>query len=148
MIHCGFHCALEYRHYNASIDVSPIDGVCLQPHNTTSSMTHRKIGLWIIGAFGAVGATVALGVAALRRGLIDSTGLVTNLPMFAGLNLEDPANFVIGGHEVQQGNLVDSASRVGGCRPAFSSSLLETCRIDLDQWTKQVRNGSRWQDES
>jgi len=110
-------------------------------------MTHRKVGLWLIGAFGAIGATVALGVAALRRGLIDSVGLVTNLPMFAGLNLEDPATFVIGGHEMTEGDLAASALRVGGCRPAFASTLIESCRAELNQWSGQVQVGSRWDDE-
>ena len=60
-------------------------------------MTERRVGLWLIGAFGGVGTTVALGLAALRRGLTDSTSLVTALPLFEPLHLDEAAEFVIGG---------------------------------------------------
>ena len=60
-------------------------------------MPERRVGLWLIGALGGVGSTVALGLAALRRGLTDLTGLVTGLPLCAGLDLDaifDYAPFV------------------------------------------------------
>ena len=54
-------------------------------------MSKRRVGLWLIGAFGGVGTTAALGLAALGRGLIDTTSLVTALPLFDGLDLDEPA---------------------------------------------------------
>ena len=65
-------------------------------------MTERRVGLWLIGACGGVGTTATLGLAALGRGLIDSTSLVTALPMFEPLGLDAPAQFVVGGHEVRR----------------------------------------------
>src|SRR5690349_11143791 len=61
-------------------------------------MPERRVGLWLIGALGGVASTAALGLAALRRGLIDPTGMVTGLPLFAGLDLDGPDRFVLGGH--------------------------------------------------
>ena len=50
----------------------------------------EKVGVWLIGACGAVGSTVALGVAALGKKAISTLGLVTEAPMFANANLPDP----------------------------------------------------------
>ena len=50
--------------------------------------SNRRVGLWLIGAFGGVGTTAALGLAALSRGLTDDTSLVTALPLFDGLDLD------------------------------------------------------------
>src|SRR5881394_4004348 len=59
----------------------------------TSDMAQRRVGLWLIGACGGVGSTTALGLAALARGLTPTTGLVSALPRFAGLDLDPPAGF-------------------------------------------------------
>ena len=53
-------------------------------------MATRRVGLWLIGAFGGVGSTVALGLAALARKLTSPTGLVTALPVCEGLDLDSP----------------------------------------------------------
>lgn len=104
-------------------------------------MGRRRVGLWLVGALGNIGATVALGLAALRQGLIDHTGLVTSLPEFAGLNLDEPAEIEIGGHEIRSGDFASTAGMVGGHRPVFSAQQIEKCRPYLDQWTQQVRPG-------
>ena len=50
-------------------------------------MTRRRVGLWLVGAFGGVGTTITLGLSAMARGLADRTGLVTELPPFRELPL-------------------------------------------------------------
>ena len=62
----------------------------------------RRVGLWFIGAFGGVATTAALGLAALRRGLMDGTGMVTTLSLFDELDLDQPTRFVVGGHDVRR----------------------------------------------
>ena len=47
------------------------------------AQTRRRVGLWLVGAFGGVGTTITVGLSALARGLRPTTGLVTDLPMFA-----------------------------------------------------------------
>src|SRR5947208_2849518 len=69
-------------------------------------MAQRRVGLWLIGACGGVGSTTALGLAALARGLTPPTGLVTALPQFAGLDLDAPASFVVGGHDIRRVGLL------------------------------------------
>jgi myo-inositol-1-phosphate synthase len=65
-------------------------------------MAKRKVGVWLIGAWGGVATTVVVGLAALRKGLTDTTGLVTSLPPFAGLDLINWDEIVIGGHEIRE----------------------------------------------
>ena len=53
-------------------------------------MSNRRVGLWLIGAFGGVGTTATLGLAALTRGVADTTSLVTALPLFDNVDLDQP----------------------------------------------------------
>src|SRR6059058_1470181 len=76
------------------------------PTPDTPDMAQRRVGLWLIGACGGVGSTTALGLAALARGLTPTTGLVTALPRFAGLDLDVPSNFVVGGHDIRQATIL------------------------------------------
>jgi myo-inositol-1-phosphate synthase len=102
-------------------------------------MTHRRVGLWLIGAFGSVGSSVALGLAALKRKHVDTTGLVTALPEFSRLDLDPVSEFILGGSEIRHDDFVNAASAVGGGMPAYSKSLIESCRHDLDEWSANVR---------
>jgi myo-inositol-1-phosphate synthase len=102
----------------------------------------RRVGLWLIGAFGGVGTTVALGLAALRRGLIDTTSLVTALPLFDGLDLDEPAQFVVGGHDVRRTSYRQSVSDFQQRANVFDRDLTEACLPDLDEWGRNVRPGT------
>src|SRR2546421_126008 len=81
-------------------------------------MSERRIGLWLIGACGGVGTTATLGLAALKRGLTDTTSLVTALPLFADVDLDAPAAFVVGGHDIRRSGfrqtLREMQQRAGG----------------------------------
>src|SRR5947209_7155059 len=105
-------------------------------------MPDRRVGSWLIGALGGVGSTVALGLAALRRGLTDATGLVTELPLFAGLDLDAPSAFVLGGHEIRRGGWSDSVATLAGRIRAFEPDTVEACTPDLEEWSKNLRTGS------
>jgi myo-inositol-1-phosphate synthase len=68
-----------------------------------------KTGLWLIGSRGSVATTTIAGAAALRDGLVQPTGLVTELPAFASVALPAVANLVFGGHDVAETPLSDRA---------------------------------------
>lgn len=104
-------------------------------------MALRRVGLWLIGALGGVGATTALGLSALRRGLTSTTGLVTALPMFANLDLDQPADIFVGGHDIRAGDLATAAANVGRGTPAFSTSIIDACRDDLASFSNNIRPG-------
>ena len=105
-------------------------------------MTSRRVGLWLIGAFGGVGTTVALGLAALKRGLIDGTALTTALPLFDGVDLDRPDQFTVGGHDVRRGGYQKTIREFQERSNVFAPSLVEGCLPDLEEWAANVRAGT------
>src|SRR5688572_9051395 len=105
-------------------------------------MTERRVGLWLIGAFGGVASTAALGLAALRRGLTDDTSLTTALPLFDGLDLDPADRFVVGGHDIRRTTYRQAVEELHRRSNVFDAGLIETVRPDLDAWTENVRPGT------
>jgi myo-inositol-1-phosphate synthase len=105
-------------------------------------MSQRRVGLWMIGAFGGVGTTAALGLAALARGLTDTTSLVTALPLFGGLDLDEPTQFVIGGHDVRRASFRQTVRDMQARANVFEPALAEPCLAQLDEWSANVRPGT------
>src|SRR5262245_1525305 len=105
-------------------------------------MNERRVGLWLIGAFGGVATTVALGLAALKRGLKDSTSLVTALPLFDGLDLDELAQFVVGGHDVRRASYALAVREFQQRANVFDQGMVESCLPDLESWTGHVRTGT------
>ncbi len=105
-------------------------------------MSQRRVGLWLIGAFGGVGSTAALGLAALSRGLSDGTSLVTALPLFEKLDLEAPVQFVIGGHDIRQTSYRQAINDLHAWSNVFDEKVIEACLPDLDRWSENVRPGT------
>jgi myo-inositol-1-phosphate synthase len=105
-------------------------------------MNERRVGLWLIGAFGGVGTTAALGLAALGRGLTDPTSLVTALPLFENLDLDAPAQFVLGGHDVRRTSYTQAVRDLQQRSNIFEPRLADACLPDLDRWAENVQVGS------
>jgi myo-inositol-1-phosphate synthase len=108
----------------------------------TSLMTARRIGLWMIGAFGGVGTTAALGLAALRRGATSEIGLVTALPLFADLDLDAPDQFVVGGHDIRKASFAQGIREFQQRSNVFEPALVEPCLPELEVWSANVRPGT------
>ncbi len=104
-------------------------------------MADRRVGIWLIGAFGGVGTTTAVGLAALARGLTSSVGLVTELPAFANTDFDAPANFIVGGHDIRQTTFSAAARELLDRSNVFSHALLAAIESTLDSWSKNVRPG-------
>ncbi len=105
-------------------------------------MSQPRVGLWLIGAFGGVGSTITLGLSAMARGLTDQTGLVSALPLFDGLPLPDPGDFIVGGHEIRHTTFEASAEEFRQGSGVFDASWIETCRADLASASARVRPGT------
>jgi myo-inositol-1-phosphate synthase len=105
-------------------------------------MTKRRVGLWLVGACGGVGTTAALGLAALSRGVSDTTSLVTALPLFAGLDLDEPAQFVVGGHEIRRGTFAQTVRELQQRSNIFDPAITEPCQDLLARWQDNVRPGT------
>ncbi|MFS8477843.1 MAG: inositol-3-phosphate synthase [Micromonosporaceae bacterium] len=59
-----------------------------------------RMGVWLIGARGSVAVTTMVGSAALRAGLIEPLGCVTELPALRSPALPALADLVFGGHDI------------------------------------------------
>jgi myo-inositol-1-phosphate synthase len=106
-------------------------------------MTRRRVGLWLVGAFGGVGTTITLGLAAIARGLVDRTGLVTGLPLFDGLDLPEASQFVVGGHDIRQSSFEESAEEFRANSGVFDAALVSACRPELGAASARVRPGTK-----
>jgi myo-inositol-1-phosphate synthase len=105
-------------------------------------MQSRRVGLWLVGALGGVGTTVALGLAALKRGLAGSTGLTTALPGFDRLDLDPAAAFEVGGHDIRRGDFLQTVREFQQRSRIFPPELVEPCREELARWSANVRPGT------
>ncbi len=99
-------------------------------------MTARapRTGLWLVGARGSVATTAALGLLGVRAGLVGRTGMVTELPAFAGAALPPLDAMVVGGHDTETTSMVKRAEKLAdsGVVPAALVRALgdELARID------------------
>jgi myo-inositol-1-phosphate synthase len=105
-------------------------------------MTPPRIGIWFIGARGGVAATATLGLIALGKKLAGTVGLVSELPQFAGLDLADWGAFVVGGHEIRAGTLVESLQRLMTDSRVLDAKLIDACQPELAAIDARTRPGS------
>jgi len=95
----------------------------------------------LIGACGGVGSTTALGLSALARGLTSNTGLVTELPQFASLDLDQPVAFVVGGHDIRKANFLSAVKELHCRSNVFDERTIAACADDLETWSANQRPG-------
>jgi len=104
-------------------------------------MAERRVGLWLVGAFGGVGTTTAVGLAALAKGRVPPTGLVTALPQFSAVPFDPPEAFTVGGHDVRAGSFEASAAELHGRSNVIPESLLAAVTDELAAWSRNVQPG-------
>jgi len=102
----------------------------------------RRVGLWMIGAFGGVATTAAVGLAAIRRSIGDTSSMVTALPLFDGIDLDEPGQFVVGGHDIRRSHFRDTIREFQQRSGIFDRDLVEACLPDVDSWAENVRPGT------
>ncbi|HEX4143373.1 MAG TPA: inositol-3-phosphate synthase [Pirellulales bacterium] len=105
-------------------------------------MARPRIGIWLIGAKGGVAATALVGLTALKKGWMQPVGLVSALPQFAGCDLLDWQDFIVGGHEIRDVRLFDEAWRMHSESRAIDADLLRKCKPELDKIDRQIRGGT------
>jgi myo-inositol-1-phosphate synthase len=100
-----------------------------------------RVGVWFVGARGSVAVTAAVGALALRTGMTDVTGLVSELPEVAAARLSSPSELVVGGHDVSTCPLGKRAESLvqSGVLPA---QLLGAVGVDLDEVESRLRSGA------
>jgi myo-inositol-1-phosphate synthase len=105
-------------------------------------MNSPRIGIWLIGAKGGVGGTALLGLTALQKGLVGTSGLVSELPQFAGAGLADWRQFVAAGHEIRRVPLAEEVRRFAAESRVIAPELPAACREELERIDRRIRPGT------
>ncbi len=100
-----------------------------------------RVGVWIVGARGAVAVCSMVGAAAIRAGCESTTGMVSALGDFAALDLADPGAFVFGGHDLRTQPLVDAAADFRDRTGVMRDETLKRVRRDLRAHDARIRPG-------
>ncbi|MFQ5731941.1 MAG: inositol-3-phosphate synthase [Planctomycetaceae bacterium] len=107
-----------------------------------TTANHSRVGVWLIGAWGGVSTTVAVGLASLQRDLADETGLVSALPPFSELGLVGWDRLVIGGHEIRDTTFADAAATLNEQSGVFQPAALQAIAGRLAEFDADVRPGT------
>jgi myo-inositol-1-phosphate synthase len=105
-------------------------------------MSAPRVGIWFIGARGGVAATATVGLIGLQKQLTQTTGLVSDLPYFTGVDFAAWPSFVVGGHEIREGTLVEAVDRLRNDSHVFNSALVDACRDELIAINARIRPGT------
>src|SRR6476659_5009712 len=105
-------------------------------------MSAPRVGIWFIGARGGVAATATVGLIGLQKQLTQTTGLVSELPYFTGVDFASWPSFVVGGHEIREGTLVEAVERLRNDSHVFNSALVDACGDELTAIDARIRPGT------
>jgi myo-inositol-1-phosphate synthase len=105
-------------------------------------MAGRKLGVWLVGAWGGVATTVVVGLLALKRQLTGTAGLVSALPPFDRLDLVGWDDIVLGGHEIRETTYAAEAAQLHTQSRVFPDAWLTTLREELAAIDGRVRPGT------
>jgi len=85
-----------------------------------------RTGIWLIGARGSVAVTATVGALALRAGLAEPVGCVTELPLLCDAALPAWPDLVIGGHDIVATPVLKKAETLaaGGVLPGRLVAVL------------------------
>jgi len=107
-----------------------------------------KIGIWLIGAWGQLGTTLAVTLAGLQNRTISTQGLVTEQSEFDQLQLADWSHFAIGGHEIRKtSTTVEARNLFVDSPPVIDSNSVTAERLAalaraMTEWDRNIRTGT------
>jgi myo-inositol-1-phosphate synthase len=94
-------------------------------------MSNSRTGIWLIGANGAVAICTVVGARAMAAGLIDRTGMVSELAEFQQIGLVEPDQLVFGGCDVRRMDPVDAAREFARANGVIQDAWIEALSDDL-----------------
>ena len=103
----------------------------------------EALGVWIIGARGAVSTCVISGARAIARQLAPKTGLVTEMADFQPLHLAGLDSLVFGGHEIRtEVSLLEAARQLRDVPGIISYPLFSALETEYAQIDQNIRPGT------
>lgn len=103
-----------------------------------SELTSAPLGVWLIGARGAVATTTLVGAIALRRGATP-TGLCTEVPPLSQAGLAPLSSLVFGGHDLGTLSLVEAARALRRDAGPLDAELVRAVEGELAEQEKFLR---------
>lgn len=88
-------------------------------------MSGRKVGVWLIGAYGSISVTVIVGAFCLREGLIRGTGMITETDLFNGIDLIGLDSIEFGGCDIRSGNIREVCRHLSNETGVVTERILE-----------------------
>ncbi len=90
--------------------------------------------IWLIGAYGIVSTTAMVGGKALEKGIVEKTGLVSELPWFEGIEKYAPLKFEFSGHDIRPlNNAYEAALEHWELNRHYERSILDSVRGELEK---------------
>jgi myo-inositol-1-phosphate synthase len=105
-----------------------------------SAPASGRVGVWLVGARGAIATCVSYGLAGLRAGLLEPIGLVTEREPFRRLGLVAFEDLVLGGHEIARGSLSQSAGELVR-HGVLASELVAAASAEAAELDARIRPG-------
>jgi myo-inositol-1-phosphate synthase len=100
----------------------------------------RRIGAWLVGARGSIATCVVYGLAGLRQGLLEPTGLVTESEPLSRLGLAPAEAIQLGGHDVCTRPLTQSAGELVRSN-ILPPDLVTASAADAARFESRIRPG-------
>lgn len=105
-------------------------------------MSKRKTGVWLIGALGSISCTVIIGTLALRKGLIDPTGMVTATEPFRELDLIDPSELEFGGCDIRSEKPSAAVRQILAMSDVSDYSAIQQIEADFAKTLADIGRGT------
>jgi myo-inositol-1-phosphate synthase len=105
-------------------------------------MSERRVGVWIIGAYGLISTTLMVGAIAVKRRLVEPTGMLTATETFSGLDLVGLESIQFGGCDVRTGNLVETARQLLNETGASRPRIVEEIEQELKGIERNIQMGT------
>jgi myo-inositol-1-phosphate synthase len=99
-----------------------------------------RLGVWLVGARGAISTCVAYGLAGLRAGMLEPTGIVSERDPFRRAGLVAFEDMVLGGHEIAAGSLSHGAGELVR-HGILSSELVAAASAEAAALDARIRPG-------
>ena len=104
-------------------------------------MNNPRIGIWMVGACGGVSTLTMIGARAVARGLRPAVGMLTETPLFTGLDFATLDDLVFGGHEIRNTDLHCAAQEFAERAGILDPALLQVLRSDIERIDQEIRPG-------
>ncbi len=101
-----------------------------------------RIGVYLIGARGGLATTLLAGVELIKRKLVSKTGLTTESPLFAGVDLPRIEDLEFGGCDLRATSLFDSALEIYRDTGALPYDKLSAIKTELGAIDARIGRGT------